>query len=538
MIPGSPIGRERDTAMRSAATQSAWIIVLALGAILAGLAVLGSATIGYVAYYASGSIAVLAILLSTRIHRIARPGHWYLLAGGLAVYLLGDGAWDYLANTSADVSSIISPATPFYVIGMVILIVAWFRLGERFNAGYAREDTIDGAIVALSFAVVSWAFLVAPRLTSRSMSTGDEALALIYPLLDLFVLMVLMRIALRHGLRRRRFIVLFILGTMAILTSDSLYGWGELTGTYGTYESLADIGWQLWFTLWAAAALHPSVRAAYGGKQADDEAIDPSSRKRIAFMTVAALITPVSLLINPTAASNAFETIVITSGTVMIFGLVIYRMMLMISSVETSLHKQATLRDELEQVAYRDALTGLANRARLNRRLEHMIEAASAPDTVVLFLDLDNFKVVNDRFGHASGDNLLIELADRLVQCVRTSDVVYRLGGDEFLILLELNGRSARAASIATAERILLALEDPVILNGKPVAVSASIGIAWPGTGDSVDSILGAADRAMYQAKHAGKNRFQIAPASQGVTTKLSQIDPEPRRDDARPRSA
>jgi diguanylate cyclase (GGDEF)-like protein/PAS domain S-box-containing protein len=176
-------------------------------------------------------------------------------------------------------------------------------------------------------------------------------------------------------------------------------------------------------------------------------------------------------------------------------------------------------RDELERLAYTDPLTGLWNRTKLERVLAER-GADSAP--TLLYLDLDDFKTVNDSLGHTAGDELLRTIAVRLREIVRAPDVVARIGGDEFAILVE----GGDATSIA--ERIVAALHDPIAAAEHELVVGASIGIATSGPGE----ILRHADMAMYDAKNAGGNTFRFfEPAMhEAVVSRLALL-----RDLARP---
>ena len=161
---------------------------------------------------------------------------------------------------------------------------------------------------------------------------------------------------------------------------------------------------------------------------------------------------------------------------------------------------------ELSHQALHDSLSGLPNRALFIDRLENALLRANLRDRplAVLFLDLDDFKVVNDSLGHDAGDQLLTTVAHRLSTCMRPGDTVARLGGDEFTVLLEdLEGL---ADALQAADRIALALRDPFLLKGREIVVRCSVGIALSGdASDQPSTLLRNADMAMYQAKRTGK---------------------------------
>jgi diguanylate cyclase (GGDEF)-like protein/PAS domain S-box-containing protein len=168
-------------------------------------------------------------------------------------------------------------------------------------------------------------------------------------------------------------------------------------------------------------------------------------------------------------------------------------------AAEEALLAQAELN---QHQARHDALTGLANRTLFRERIERAIAAARPGDELVavLLMDLDRFKEVNDSLGHHAGDELLQELAMRLPSVVRGSDTVARLGGDEFGILLP--GVNDASDVLAVVEKLVQALEEPAAVHGLPLVVEGSIGIAlYPDDGGDVDTLLRAADVAMYTAK-------------------------------------
>jgi diguanylate cyclase (GGDEF)-like protein/PAS domain S-box-containing protein len=161
--------------------------------------------------------------------------------------------------------------------------------------------------------------------------------------------------------------------------------------------------------------------------------------------------------------------------------------------------------------ANHDALTDLPNRVLFNDRLSLAILHAHRrrQSLAVMFLDLDHFKRVNDTLGHSAGDELLVKAADRIRRCIRSDDTVARVGGDEFLLLLNGIGREADAATMA--RKILQVISEPFLILKRELFVEASIGIGlYPGDGENAEMLVANVDTAMYRAKETGRNSFQF----------------------------
>jgi diguanylate cyclase (GGDEF)-like protein len=172
-------------------------------------------------------------------------------------------------------------------------------------------------------------------------------------------------------------------------------------------------------------------------------------------------------------------------------------------------------RESLDWVllANHDSLTGLTNKASFTTLLERHVRGRFAADHVVLFIDLDGFKAINDVFGHATGDHVLVTVSERMLDAVRGEDVVARLGGDEFAILCRCDPGDAETI----AGRLVEAIAHPIAGPSGPVAVTASIGIVGLGRSSDAAEVLGSADVAMYRAKRAGKNQVvTYRPAPEG----------------------
>jgi diguanylate cyclase (GGDEF)-like protein/PAS domain S-box-containing protein len=187
--------------------------------------------------------------------------------------------------------------------------------------------------------------------------------------------------------------------------------------------------------------------------------------------------------------------------------------------------KQAEQR--MYQLAHYDTLTGLPNRMLFYQTLTRtlLIAVAKEMTAAIMFIDMDNFKTINDTIGHAAGDELLRQFSSRMIQCLRVRDTVGRLGGDEFAVILLMPKGPQRA--LRSAAQIHAALTAPFSLNGHQVTVTASIGIAlYPDDAADADTLIRYADTAMYHAKHAGRNTYRFFTAQMN-TDMLARIELE-----------
>ncbi|GAB7037614.1 MULTISPECIES: putative bifunctional diguanylate cyclase/phosphodiesterase [Catenuloplanes] len=204
---------------------------------------------------------------------------------------------------------------------------------------------------------------------------------------------------------------------------------------------------------------------------------------------------------------------VIAVVAMVLTGIVIARQLLalaengrLLARVDASLQELRRVQDELTTQATHDVLTGLANRALFERRSREAMGDLTGDRVLhVALIDLDDFKGVNDRLGHAVGDALLAVVAERLQRCVRSGDTVARLGGDEFAMILE---HATPGTATTVMNRVAEVLGEPISAHGHDLLVRASVGLAQAGVGDTPDELLRRADVAMYAAKAAGKGRY------------------------------
>lgn len=185
-------------------------------------------------------------------------------------------------------------------------------------------------------------------------------------------------------------------------------------------------------------------------------------------------------------------------------------------AVFTDINELRSVQEKLQRIAQFDVLTELPNRTQMNERLHKLVEQANRDNLLLalIFLDLDGFKQLNDRFGHLLGDRILVMVAQRLKQVARSTDMVARLGGDEFALVL--SGLPNMDEIERVAERVLALMSAPFSIDGKHYELSASLGITvFPFDSADMATLLRHADQAMYQAKQAGRNRFHLFDTEQ-----------------------
>jgi diguanylate cyclase (GGDEF)-like protein len=352
-------------------------------------------------------------------------------------------------------------------------------------------DALDAAIVVVGGASLMWHFVIAPVVSQSGMSGLAHVAAVAYPVSDLMVFSVLARLVLAVS-DRSASMQLLLAGIGSLLAADVLLATQLSSGSYhlgGPVDGM----WMAYYALIAVAALHPSARRLSRRSAVVEKGI---SSARLAVMCGVVLVGPLVFVTSRHGA--AF----VAAASLVAFALVMTRMMGLnrrLMSAGVALQRRAST----------DLLTGLANRAEFRHRLQLALTLIEdhAGDVGLLFLDLDDFKDVNDTLGHPAGDALLEVVANRLQQVVRSDDLVARLGGDEFAMLFE--GPNALAQAMTVGERAIDALAEPVAVNGTPVHVGVSVGLATSYDGCDLDGLMREADVAMYSAKRLGKNRFE-----------------------------
>ncbi len=462
---------------------------------------------------------------AARSSRTQRRVAWCWLSAGCLSWAAGQLVWSVYEVVLLREAPFPSPADVGFLLFPVLAGVGLVRwLGTQQDQLVARgRDILDGAILAGSLLVVSWVTTLGSVLESETGSWMPLVLSLAYPVGDL-VLATLVLLALTRTSRAERATLLALaLGLGALATADSAYVYLVGTGAY-TSADLTTGGWVLGFGWVAAAGFGAAAPVA-----TSTVAVGP--RRVVTRRTLLQMLLPYNALLVATGAlgasliSGGANT---TSGLILFLALVVVvvaRQLLELLDNQRLLAALALAHDALETQTLHDSLTGLANRTLFADRLEQALINPGAAVSV-LFCDLDDLKLVNDSHGHEVGDALLIEVAARMSECVRETDTVARLSGDEFAILLV----DADDAGVV-ADRVVRAVAQPMIALGRRLDPSVSIGVAHHLASAPDDSLgrrglLQRADEAMYEAKLAGKGQVVVAP---GVAHDRRRGAPAPR---------
>jgi diguanylate cyclase (GGDEF)-like protein len=535
--PAAGLTRRR---FRAVALGAAGAVTLAAGAASSGL--LGEDTttvLDNLAQFSAGAFATVAGVWSWRRARGADRSWRLFLALGTGGWSCGLLVWAWYQLVRND--GIPSPsladvgffALPVFALPALLAFpartVPGARAGLQVDAATDRHPPARSAIFVLdSLVVVGSLFLLTWSTALGAALTGDRTtlpaflVALGYPLTDLVLVVFVVLIGSFRMAANPRALLLLGMGLVAVAVSDSLFLYLVSTGA-DEMPPLYNIGFVLGPTFVGLSLLVPRApahRADRAGAEADPEEADPeeadlrASERRAVLLPYLPLTATGVLLVVQLSTGSSIDRVEAVIGVILIALVVVRQLVTLLDNVNL-LHQVRDGQEKLRRHAFNDSLTGLANRTLFRDRLTHAVDVHLRDERplALLFCDLDDFKIVNDRHGHAAGDELLRAVAERLRRCVRSGDTVARLGGDEFALLLE----SGSEAPEAVGSRVLEAMERPVSIGargrggGVPVRVGASVGLVVMDPyedGVTPDVLLARVDTAMYAAKRHGKSRL------------------------------
>ncbi|MFB8278785.1 diguanylate cyclase domain-containing protein [Nocardia colli] len=432
------------------------------------------------------SLTMAALLASTLTmigfglwaHRPAYPLPWYLLSAS-AVF---SAAGTTLRETSEHGLHPVDDAFTllgYLAVGIAALI--WLR-PRQVRSNY--DLLLDSALIGLGALLASWTFLISPILRTHD-TTLNMLVAASYPMLDA-LLLTLVAHSVATSARSETSLRLLHVGLIAALVGDLGYSL-EAANTVTISRAMLVAPLLAAYAIAGVAALDPTM-ATLGTPRS----IHPHrSRQRASFIAVALIMASLVPVVGSTL--DTLDRVVVSS----LFALLLIGVLV---RSERAIVRSSRSERRAQYQADHDMLTGLLNRSALLRALNLNSERWAEQPLCLLFIDLDGFKMVNDSYGHAVGDELIANAASRIRRVVLRDDVVARYGGDEFVVLSPLD----RQAAATLAERLLGAFVRPFELSAGEIPITASIGIACGSprsTESTVYDLIRDADSAMYHAK-------------------------------------
>jgi diguanylate cyclase (GGDEF)-like protein len=456
-----------------------------------------------IVYDTVGILSVLAIVAGVVLNRPSRRLPWLLIAIGQASFVIGDILWVYYEQIGE--SPFPSIADVFYLAGYPFMAAGLALFIRRRLGGGDRAGLVDAAILTTAAAMLTWLFVMQPGLVGSELTVLELAISAAYPLADILLIGVATSLLTTPGARTRSFVILMAsLGLL--LVADEIYAIQTLDGSYVSGGPI-DTLYLLSYVAMAIAALHPSMRQLTVPHPVPVTWLGPI---RLAFLAAAMLTGPaLVILLSP---ELDWEAVVVGVGTALLSLLVLVRLAGLVGVLERDVAHRRALEERLSHQANHDPLTGLANRRLFLAELSDALMARARgrrSEVALLFIDLDQFKAINDDLGHVVGDSILQVVAQRIGSCLRAVDLAARLGGDEFGVLLREIGDEHHADTVA--DRIVQVLAEPAAIGEIVVVPAASVGIATATPGEvTADELLRNADAAMYRAKGSPSHRHRV----------------------------
>jgi diguanylate cyclase (GGDEF)-like protein len=407
------------------------------------------------------SVGAARRLRADHTHRTLRLS-WLLLAMSFAAWSCGQAVF-----AVQDVLGLSAPVTnwsdaPFALHTALFIISALTQVVSSSRRHVGWRTAADGALLALSILTLNWVGWLAPTIANYRGDRLDLLIPLAYPIADLVGLTLLVTTLTLAGWTRTGGFLLA--GAVLMTAAVSAYTYSLVTGRGFATGGLPDFGWLLAFSFFALAARHGAHAATLTPARPESTVV-----LYLPYLVVvpAAAVAGAHLLRGP----DPVGVILVMA----LFAITLARQLVVLVDHRALLGLAEAQGAQLEHLAHVDPLTGLQNRRRFTQHLQEAVTQVLSRhgNTVVAFIDLDRFKVVNDTLGHGAGDELLVQVADRLRTCLRPQDHCARWGGDEFACLLSTDDISGAAL----ADRLQQALEGSITLAGHEVMIKVSIGV-------------------------------------------------------------
>lgn len=499
--PAPPAAHEPPHAGRRRPSP-ALVFIIAAGsvALAAGCGLFGAAE--PTALFAIGLATLVGMVVSVWARRPSVIWPWIAIATALALFLVA-GVERSSLHTLGDLTARRSLLPDVLALPGYVLLAAGLLGFSRHGIRTALRKSIlvlDGLMAGLALAALAWAFVIEHVLLQQNSPLPVVLVLIAYPSLSVFMVVVTLRLALNPEQEPVPAFYLMLAGMVVMLIGDVLYMFVD-SDLVNLPTRLVDMPYALAYVGAGATALHVSMR-----KLTQPGRARPSSSSRFRIFIVAlALVIPALLTLVKQDGSAASRIVL----SLLMLAMTIAAVFRIVQALYAAEHSEASL----SYLANHDSLTGLPNRRMMEQHLSRVLERtrADASQVALLYLDLDRFKLINDTLGHSHGDELLIDVAARLRANVRPSDLVTRIGGDEFMVVLEQLVSVTQAVDLANRLRACLA--SPFVVNDMSFYVTTSIGLAFASGDDpeaTTEALVRDADTAMYQAKDAGRDAVAV----------------------------
>ncbi|WP_259055629.1 GGDEF domain-containing protein [Methylohalomonas lacus] len=460
--------------------RSPWRLLLAGGLGLALLYVLLPYGLTASALYVLATLAA-AVTVTVAVYREKQlfcSLAWKLIAMALVLAAIGHGIWYWLDLVGLEPFP--SAADIFYLAIYPLFMMALWLLGKRKNTD---DSTLsDALIIGISAGVLGWALLIEPYVNAPDITLLQLLVSTAYPVADLILLPMILHLVF---LQRTRITAhtLLLAGMLAYLAADMLYAHGNSAGWYGP-GGFTDGLWLVAYSLFVAAVWHPSSSEV----PTSHASTARLSSQRLFILGTASVFVPALILL--TVGTEIGVVRVAAFASILLFLLIMHRMAGLIRETQ----HQA---ERLERLSRMDPLTGASNRRDLEYQLKREVARAERLGTTLClaFLDLDYFKDFNDTYGHPAGDALLQNLVDAWQSDLRPTDMLARIGGEEFVIIFPDTDIEQCQKAVERLRKLI------------PRGQTCSAGLAVFAPGETADELINRADRALYLAKNTGRDR-------------------------------
>lgn len=481
-----------------------------LGLFLLIIALYAVGVIGEVAYPIVLIGGVTGAAIGLRWHRPTRSGPWWMLVLVGLVWTWA-GIIDDVFNASGDLSSNRSLIPDLLAIpGYAVFGAALYWLLRLRRGSNERSALLDGLMVAAGASLLVFEGLIRPTFDVPNAWLPAQLAVAAYPTMSMLLLVIAGQLAFSSGERSAAFSLL-LAGSISLLVGDVIYALGEI-GRLSLPQSVIEIPYLLVPACIATAALHPSMKSMDQG-QAETTGTGLGNTRVLA--VAAALMVPIAVM---AGRDHTVTDLVTVAICVLLATAAVVRLV-------AAMRDQRVAASVLYHRATHDELTGLPGRTLLVERVGELLSRSTGSPVTLMFLDLDRLKLVNDSMGHNAGDELLRQAARRIVGQAPDERQVYRMSGDEFVVVVEGLGD---IDAEALAARIRGSLRRPFQLVSGEAFISASIGVtsAVEGDAERVHQLLQEADEAMYRSKERGRDattRFDSSMKEQ--TTRRVEVE-------------